>query len=177
MPTTVTATDTGAPLEFKLEGGLSPPLAAGLTLALVAEGVVLHLWISARSEVWAWALTVLNAATLIWLWREVQASSRSTLSVDATEIVVNAGSRLRCRISRSAVERVEEVTWRSVPQQGRDYIDTAKPLEPNVLIALHTPASAKLPLGLTRSVSRLGLRVSNSASLVAALGRADSGAL
>jgi hypothetical protein len=172
----VTASDTAAAREFKLEGGLSTSLAAGLTLALVAEGVVFHLWISARSQMWAWALTLVNAATLIWLWREVQASSRSTLSVDASEIVLNAGSRLRCRIPRSAVERVEEVTWRSVPQPARDYIDTAKPLEPNAVIALRAPVSAKLPLGLTRSLSRLGVRVSNPASLVAALGPADSGA-
>jgi len=169
MPTTATATHT-APHEFPLEGGLSPTLAAGLTLALVAEGVVLHLWISARSQISAWTLAILNAATLVWLWREVRASSRSTLSVGTGEIVVNAGSRLRCRIPRSAVERVEEVTWRSVPPPGRDYIDTAKPLEPNVLIALGVPATAKLPFGLTRSVSRLGVRVPNPASLVVALG-------
>jgi hypothetical protein len=172
MSTTVTARDTAARHEFKLEGGLSTPLAAGLTLALVAEGVVLHLWISARSEMWAWGLTVLNVATLIWLWREVQASSRSTISVSATEIVVNAGSRLRCRIPWGAVERVEEVTWRAVPQPRGDYVDTAKPLEPNVVIALSAPASATLPFGLNRSVSRLGIRVANPTSLVAALGLA-----
>jgi hypothetical protein len=60
-------------------------------------------------------------------------------------------------------------TWRSVPDPStaRDYVNSAKPLEPNVMIVLREPAEARLPLGITKRLSRLGLRVANPEQLIA----------
>jgi hypothetical protein len=91
--------------------------------------VTLHVWLAARSQVWAWAITAMNVATLIWLL----------------------------------------ATWRSVPEMAPDFINAAKPLEPNVMIALREPADARLQLGIRKRVVRFGLRVADPDGLVAEL--------
>ena len=51
------------------------------------------------------------------------------------------------------------------------YVNAAKPLEPNVTIVLEKPAHAKLPLGLSKRVSRIDLRVADASRLIEALRR------
>jgi hypothetical protein len=156
---------------FPLQGGVSASLLVGIGLALVVEGVVLHLWIAPRSPFWAWAITALNAATLVWLWRDYQARSRAELALGADEVVVALGNQLRCRFPRSAIVNADVATWRSVPDpaMARDFVNCAKPLEPNVLIVLREPVEARLPFGIRKRVTRLGLRVAEPAQLIARL--------
>jgi hypothetical protein len=142
-----------------LEGGLTAPLAVGLGLVLVIEGAVIHLWVAERSQAWAWTITAINMVTLVWLWREHRAGRRAHLTVSASDIEIDAGSRLRCRVPRSAIASVEAATWRSVPDMARDFVNTAKPLEPNIILVFREPIEATLALAITRRVSRIGLRV------------------
>lgn len=156
---------------FALLGGVSASLLVGIGLALVVEGVALHVWIAPRSEVWAWTITALNAVTLVWLWRDYQARSRAELTLGDDEVLVSLGNQLRCRFARSGVASVEAATWRSVPDPGmaRDYVNGAKPLEPNVLIVLREPAEARLPFGIRKRVTRLGLRVADPERVISEL--------
>ena len=144
---------------FPIEGGLTAPLAIGLGLVLVIEGAVLHLWVAERSQAWAWTITALNVVTLVWLWREYRSGQQAHLTVSASDIAIDAGSRLRCRVPRSAIASVEAATWRSVPDMARDFVNTAKPLEPNIVLVFREPIAVTLVLGITRRVSRIGLRV------------------
>jgi len=145
-----------------LEGGLTAPLAIGLGLVLVIEGAVLHLWVAERSQVWAWTITAVNLVTLVWLWREYRAGQRAHLAVSASDFTIDAGSRLRCRVPRSAIASVEAATWRSVPDMARDFVNTAKPLEPNIVLVFREPIEVTLALGITRRVSRIGVRVADA---------------
>ena len=156
---------------FPLEGGVSASLLAGIGLALVVEGVALHVWIAPRSEVGAWTITALNAATLVWLWRDYQARARAELTLGDDEVVVALGNQLRCRFARSGITSVEAATWRSVPDpaMARDYVNGAKPLEPNVLIVLRETVEARLPFGIRKRVTRLGLRVTDPDRLISEL--------
>jgi len=144
-----------------LDGGLTAPLAIGFGLVLVIEGAVLHLWVAERSQAWAWTITALNVVTLVWLWREYRSGQRSHLTVSDSDIAIDAGSRLRCRVPRSALATVEAATWRSVPDMARDFVNTAKPLEPNIVLVFREPIEVTLALGITRRVSRIGLRVAD----------------
>ena len=137
----------------------SASLLFGIGLALVVEGVGSHVWIAPRSEFWAWTITALNLATLVWLWRDDQARLRAKLTLGENEVVVALGNQLRCRFPRSAIASADVATWRSVPEpdMARDYVNTAKPLEPNVLIVLWDPIEARLPLGIRKRVTRLGV--------------------
>ena len=160
-------TEAEARSVFPLEGGLSMPLAVGLGIVLLVEGTAIHLWVAQRSKLWAWIIAAFNVATLAWLWREVRANSLSRLVVerDAVEIVV--GRRLRCQFSRTAIASADVATWRSVPDDAAaDYVNAAKPLEPNVVITLREPAEARLPLGIRKRVVRFGLRAADPSLVV-----------
>ena len=154
---------------YSLEGGASASTFVGIGIALVVEGIALHVWIAGRSQLWAWTVTALNAATLIWLWRAYKAQARSALLIDESDVEVTLGTSFRVRFARSSITTVDAVMWRSVPDVAPDYVNAAKPLEPNVTIRLGTPVHAKLPLGLTKRVSRIDLRVADAASVIDAL--------
>jgi len=154
---------------MKLEGGLTGTLAAGLGLVLVIEGAVLHLWVAERSVAWAGAITAVNVVTLVWLWREHASAREAHLMVRGDEVRVDAGSRLRCQFPTSAVASVEPATWRSVPDVATDFVNTAKPLEPNIVVVLREPVEATLMLGMKRRVSRIGVRVAEPELLKAML--------
>jgi len=164
-------TDTQTPTVFPLEGGLSSSLAIGLGIVLVVEGAAIHLWVAERSALWAWVITALNVGTLVYLWREVRANSLSRLVVDGDSVGIVVGRRLRCRFSLAQIASAEVATWRSVPDAAVDFVNTAKPLEPNVVLAMHEPVDARLPLGIVKRVGRIGLRVAD-AELVVRLLRA-----
>ena len=162
---------------FPLQGGVSGSLLIGIGVALVVEGTALHVWISSRSPAWAWTITVLNAATLVWLWRESRARRRATLTLGDHEVTVALGNQLRCQFPRSAIASAERATWRSVPDptMARDYVNSAKPLEPNVIITLSEPAEARLPLGIRKRLSRLGVRVGEPDELLSEIRPTASG--
>ena len=143
-----------------LQGGLSASFAIGLGLVVSIEGVVIHLFVATRSQPWAWVIAAFNVATVYWLWREYRSGQTALITVDATEIVIDAGNRLRCRFPRALVASTEAATWRSVPDgMAPGWVNTAKPLEPNVIVRLSEPVTARLALGITKQVSLIGLRV------------------
>jgi hypothetical protein len=161
---------TGAAHVFALEGGLSTPLVVGLGAALIVEGAVLHLWIASKSEPWAWTITAINAATLLWLWREHAASARSAFSIDDRGVMIAIGNRFRCQFPHGLIADARATTWRSVPDIApRDYVNVAKPLEPNITLVLRQPADMRMSLGLRKRVARIDLRVSDAPHVLATL--------
>lgn len=161
---------------FPLQGGASASLLVGIGLALVVEGVALHVWIAARHPGWAWAITALNAGTLVWLWRDYQARAQATLTLGDRDVVITVGNQLRCQLSRSGIARAELATWRSVPepQMARDYVNSAKPLEPNVMLTFAEPVDARLPLGIRKRLTRLGVRVSEPERLISEIATVET---
>ena len=150
---------------FALGGGLSASFAVGLGLAIAIEGVVLHLWIAPKSQLWAWAIAALNALTLVWLWWEHRSAARSRLIVTPSDIEIDAGSRLRCRFPRSLIASAEAGTWRSVPDLATDFVNTAQPLDPNVILVLREPLEARIALGIRKRVSRIGIHVADASAV------------
>ena len=155
---------------FPLEGGLSASFAVGLGLVVAIEGVVLHLWIASRSQPWAWAIAALNVATMAWLWWEYKSTATARLVVTGDEIDIDAGSRLRCRFARSLIASAGEATWRVVPDDFADaWANTAKPLEPNVIVTLREPVRGRFALGIGKPIARIGLRVADPAAVCHAI--------
>jgi hypothetical protein len=153
---------------FPLQGGASASLLVGIGLALVVEGAALHFWLAARHPTWAWAITALNAATLVWLWLDYRARTLAALTLGDHDVVIVAGNQLRCQVPRSAIASAEVATWRSVPdpQTARGYVNSAKPLEPNVMLTFAEPVDARLPFGIRRRLTRLGVRVGEPERLI-----------
>ncbi len=148
----------------------------GIGLALVAEGVALHVWIAARHPAWAWAITALNAATLVWLWRDYQARALATLTLGDRDVVITVGNQLRCQLSRAGIASAELATWRSVPdpQMASDYVNSAKPLEPNVMLTFAEPVDARLPFGIRKRLTRLGVRVGEPERLISEISTVET---
>jgi hypothetical protein len=167
---------TGPDRIFPLQGGASASLLVGIGVALVVEGAVLHLWLAARHPGWAWTVTALNAATLVWLWRDYQARALATLTLGDRDVVITVGNQLRCQVPRSGIASAEMATWRSVPDpdMARDYVNTAKPLEPNVMLTFREPVDARLPFGIRKRLTRLGVRVGNPERLISEISTASA---
>ena len=161
---------------FPLQGGASASLLVGIGLALVVEGVALHFWIAPRHPAWAWAITGLNAATLVWLWRDYQARTMATLTLGDRDVVITVGNQLRCHVPRSAIASAESATWRSVPDphMARDYVNSATPLEPNVMLTFEEPVVARLPFGIRKRLTRLGVRVGEPERLISEIATASA---
>lgn len=160
--------DTSVERTFSLEGGLSASTALGFGIAVVAEGLAFHVWFASRSQIVAWLITALNVASLVYMWRAYVASQRAALRITATEVVFDV-AQVRWRFPRSAIESVEPATWRSVPDLPTGFFNSAKPLDPNVLIILRQPMIMRIPFGMTRQVTRVTLRVQDPEGVMAAL--------
>ena len=161
---------------FPLQGGASASLLVGIGVALVVEGAVLHLWIAGRHPGWAWTITALNAASLVWLWRDYRARALAMLTLGDRDVVITVGNQLRCQVPRSAIASAEAATWRSVPDpdMARDYVNSAKPLEPNVMLTFGEPVTARLPFGIRKRLTRLGVRVGDPERLISEISTASA---
>jgi hypothetical protein len=150
--------------------GRSPALAWGLALVIAVESAVLHLWLAPNHPALAWTLTALGIYSLLWIAGQVRAlgSRESVIADDA--LVLRVGLQLTARLRREQIASAERLDWRTVPLRARDYLDAARPGEPNVLLTLRAPTAVTTALGLRRSVTRIGLRVDDPSGLLRALG-------
>ena len=138
--------------------------------------IALHVWLASRSPAWAGGRPALNAATLVWLWHDYRARASAVLTLGADDVVVAVGNQLRCRFPPSAIASAEVATWRSVPDpdMARDYVNSAKPLEPNVLLTLREPVKASLSFGIPKRLTRLGVRVGDPERLISEISTASA---
>lgn len=90
------------------------------------------------------------------------------------EVALRIAGRATVTVPRTALSVVPNPTWRDVPASGTPgYLDLTAPAEPNVLLALSTPVSARLLGGLLRRpVTTLGLHVDDPHAFAVALGYA-----
>ena len=156
-------------MKTRLEGGLSGSLILGIAIVLAIEGAIIHLWVASRSQALAWAITVVNVVTIVWLWRDHKAASQAQMVLSGDHMEITIGNRIRCLVPRETITSAELATWRSVPDMAPDYLNTAKPLEPNVLLVLREPVTARLSLGIRKPVTRIGLKVPDAGMVIEAI--------
>ncbi|AHG88287.1 hypothetical protein J421_0750 [Gemmatirosa kalamazoonensis] len=153
---------------FALVDTFPASLVWGLAIAAAVETVGLHLWLAPRHPVAAWVLVALTVLSVVWVAAERRAVARRPIVVDGRTLVLRAGSRLHARLDLAAdVASVERLTWRTLPPPTGDYLNTAKPGEPNVLVTLRRPTAVRLALGITRTVTRVGVAVAEPDRFVA----------
>ena len=156
---------------FALADTFPASLVWGLAIAAAAETVALHLWLAPRHPVAAWTLVALTVLSVAWLAAERRAAARRPIEVDGRTLVLRAGNRLHARLDLAAdVASVERLTWRTLPAPAGDYLNAAKPGEPNVLVTLRRPTPVRIVLGITKTVTRVGLAVVEPERFVAVVG-------
>jgi hypothetical protein len=157
---------------FTYQSARSGSLVLGLGLAILAETLVLHLWLGRHHPILAWSLTATSVSAIGWLAADYRALGRGTVRIDGDALDLQVGRRAAVRVPLSAVATIIQPSWRDVPEVGapesRDYRNLTKPATPNVLVTLVAPAMARLPGGVARPARRLGLRLDDPAGFIAA---------
>ena len=144
-------------------------LAAGLSLAIVVESAVIHLVVAQRSPVLAWGLSFLGAYGLLWLLGDARALALRPLLVGNGRLLLRVGLRHQAEVPLRAIARVEQPSWNALPEKAADYLDAARPGEPNVIIHLREAIVVRSLFGRRRAVTRLGVGVLAPDALVDAL--------
>jgi acyl-CoA synthetase (AMP-forming)/AMP-acid ligase II len=124
---------------------------------------------SSSSRWMAWMYGVLNAAAIAWIWYAYRPGRKSTLTIHADDIEFVLTRPIRFRFRHTAVVAVESATWRSAQDVVPDYLDTAYPLEPNVLVTLDRPVEVRFALGITKDYRRIAVRVEDAEGVLTAL--------
>jgi hypothetical protein len=136
-----------------------------VTIAL--DALLWFVWFR-KSNPWAaWAIATLNVAGLAWMLYAFRPGRRSTLTIDATDVELAFAHGIRFRFRRDAVATAELATWKSVPEDALDYLNTTHPLEPNVLMTLAYPIYPRFAIGIYKRCSRIGVRVEDPDAILA----------
>jgi hypothetical protein len=134
-------------------------LLIGIVMAIAVETVALHLFITSRwGPVGAWVLTATSVYSLLWLVGDFRARTLRPPYVTADVLVIRNGMRADAVVPRAVLSTVERVTWRTLPTKAPDYVDLARPGEPNVVVHFREPVTVALLFGRRRRVSRIGIR-------------------
>lgn len=158
---------------FTFRRARSGALAAGLGLAIAIETPVLHLWLGVRHPTWAWSLSVLGVATLVWIVLEYRAMGHPTVRVTSGLLYVAIGHRAALQVPRAQITSAAPATWRDLPD-GPDsgYLNATAPASPNVVLTFAPPVRARMVAGLARrSVTRVGLCLDDPTAFLEALRR------
>jgi hypothetical protein len=146
-------------------------LYVAIALILVIETAAVHLWLAARHPVIAWSLTALGVASLAWLVGDFRGQAGAGLELGSTAWRLRMPGRVTLDIPVAQLAGVSRPTWRELPPAGTAaYLNTAKPLDPNLLLELREPLPALLPLGVRRRVRLVGLHLVEPEKAVAAYG-------
>ncbi len=132
-------------------------------LALLCEGVPVHLLVHRASPTAAWVVTALDVYGLFWvaaLWRSVQL--RPILAGES-DLVLQAGFLWRVEIPRAAIVSVRRSAGSGPDRQTPGYLRLTVLNEPQWLVELAEPAEAHGPLGRRRRVSLIGIAVDDCA--------------
>jgi hypothetical protein len=87
---------------FTYRSARSGSMLAGIGIALLAETLVLHLWIVGRHPLLAWSMTAISVATLAWLAAEYVAMGRGALRLDDESLALDVGRRFALRVRARA---------------------------------------------------------------------------
>ncbi|HNV76946.1 MAG: hypothetical protein IPF87_15270 [Gemmatimonadetes bacterium] len=147
---------------------MSRPLMLGIILVIVAESVAVHALVYSRWPMASVALLVLNIATIWWIYREGTAGSCTTVRESVIE--VRHGRSMRLDVPLASVRDARVPAWQDIPGAGTSgYLALSGGDDPNALLTLDPPASARLAMGIRRRVSTLGMRLESPGAFVAAV--------
>jgi len=145
-------------------------LLVGIAMALAVETVMLHLFVVSRwGPLAAWVLTGTSLYSLLWLTGEFRARVLRPPYVTDDALVIRNGMRASVVVPRTELSAVERVTWRTLPAKAADYLDIARPGEPNVVLHFRDPVEVALLFGRRRRVTRIGLRAERADEAMRAL--------
>lgn len=94
-------------------------LMVGLTIAVAAETLALHIFVSRWSHAGAWVLTGLSVYALVWLLGDFRALRTRRVTIEGGNLRLRVGLRWEADIPLDRIERAERAT-RQVGEPKRD---------------------------------------------------------
>ena len=143
-----------------------------LALALVFEGVPLHLLLHRWSPPAAWNGTAMGFYGLIWVAALARSLRLRPVLVGDGSVVLQIGILWRIEIPRKNIKSCRRILGQPPDRRHPGYLPLAVMNEPQWLIELHEPAIARGLYGRRRMVTSIGLAVDDPDAFGAALGSA-----
>lgn len=153
------------------------PVLIAIFLALVAEGIALHLFLRHWSPVAAWILTILTAYAAVWLLGDFRALGRRGIALTADELIVRVGLRWTVRVPLDRICAVRAAVG-SRESREPDHLRAAILGSERQIVELNAPVEAMGFYGIRRRIRSIGLSVDDPERFLEALerhlaGRAD----
>jgi hypothetical protein len=134
-----------------------------LAIAVVCEGVPVHLLLKQWSATAAWIMTALDVYALMWLIAIGRAAKLRPILVSGEMVLLRIGLIWEVKIAR---DRIVACRRSSVPVPRRKdpgYLSTVVMNQPQWVIELSEPVVAKGLYGRRRTVTRIGVAVDEPA--------------
>ena len=161
--------------DYTYRSARSGSFVVGIAIVLLAETLILHLWIVGRHPLLAWLLTISSLGAVARLVADYVEMGRGAIRLQDDQLALDIGHRVSLRVPRARVASVIQPTWRDIPESGTpaasEFLNLTKPATPNVLLTLREPTRVQIRGGISRTVQRIGLHVDEPEQLVTALVR------
>ncbi|WP_421977274.1 hypothetical protein [Roseivirga seohaensis] len=127
-----------------------------ITLALIAETVILHIWIADWNSILAWILTGISIYSSFFLMGDLNAARLRPIFFTDEGIVFRAGLRWRTKVLYSQIETLE---YRTPDKEKEIFQNFALTGDANVLLTFNTDISAKGLYGLSKTFTKLAIHL------------------
>jgi hypothetical protein len=149
------------------------PLVIGLSIALAVESVAVHALLYERFPLIDIVLLIGNALTIWWLVRQYRRIGDTPILVSDNAVLIRYGS-IRANVPHRRIRDVTQLDWKHVPPDATTgFLKLSVGDDPNVLLTCDPPVKIALTLGISRTVSRFGLRIDEPAAFVKAVREAS----
>lgn len=154
-------------LAFSYHRYLNPMIATLLVLQL-CELAVVHFFVMMWSPPVAWLLFALSVGGVLWLVALMKSFRIKPVLLDGKTLRVRSGAMIDASIPRSAIARIVP-TFDEATRRRSATLDTAILAAPNVCLELAHPVTITKFFGGTHEVTRIAMRVEDSAGFLRAL--------
>ena len=141
-----------------------------MLLALqLLELAVVHFFLMMWNPTVAWIAFGLSAAGALWLVALMKSFRINPVLLEGETLRVRAGAIVDVAIPLSAIAGLAPALDEAI-RKRKDTLDTAILSAPNVCLELAQPVAIPAMFGRTREVTRVAMRLEDSAGFIAALG-------
>jgi hypothetical protein len=130
-----------------------------LAIAVVVEGVPVHLLLQQWSGTAAWIMTALDFYALMWLIAIGRAARLRLILVSGETVLLRMGLMWEIEIPRELIVSCRRSGWPAKGRKQAGYLSTVVMNEPQWVIELSEPVIAKGLYGRLRMVTRIGIAV------------------
>ncbi|MGC9946957.1 MAG: hypothetical protein ABSF64_11375 [Bryobacteraceae bacterium] len=136
-----------------------------IVIAVIVEGVPVHMLLSKWSHTAAWILTGVGIYSLLWMVALYRSLALRPVLVGSENVVLQVGFLWRAEFRRDQIRGITHFS-----ATDTDYLSLVVVNEPQWLIELTEPVAVIGPFGRRTTATRIAVAVDDSAGLATALG-------